>query len=61
VNLLDSVDAANHLGSVKTIDVSSQRLKTQDIMIIMGRRFYEKVKTWGASKLIPFTRMITGD
>jgi hypothetical protein len=61
VNLLDSVEAANNLGSVKTIDVSLQRLKTQDIMIIMGRRFYEKVKAWGASKLTPFTRMISGE
>jgi hypothetical protein len=61
VNLLDSVEAANNLGSVKTIDVSSQRLKTQDIMIIMGRRFYEKVKTRGTSKLTPFTPMITGE
>jgi hypothetical protein len=61
VNLLDSVEAAHNLGSVKTIDVSSQRLKTQNIMIIFGRRFYEKIKTWGESKLIPFTRMITGE
>jgi len=61
VNLLDSVEAANNLGKVKTLDVSSQRLNTQNIMIIMGRRFYEKVKTWGASKLTPFTHMITGD
>jgi hypothetical protein len=60
-NVLDSVDAANNLGKVKTVDVSSQRLKTQNIMIIMGRRFYEKIKTRGTSKLIPFTRMITGD
>jgi hypothetical protein len=61
VNLLDSVEAADNLGKVKTIDVSSQRLKTQNIMIIMGRRFYEKVKTWGASKLTPFSRIITED
>jgi hypothetical protein len=60
VNLLDSVEAADNLGSVKTIDVSSQRSKTQNVMIIMGRRFYEKIKAWGASKLTPFTRMITG-
>jgi hypothetical protein len=61
VNLLDSVEAANNLGKVKTIDVSSQRLKTQNIMIIMGRRFYEKVNARGASGLTPFTRMITGE
>ena len=60
-NVLDSVDAANNLGKVKTVDVSSQRLKTQNIMIIMGRRFYEKIKTRGASKLTPFSRIITGD
>jgi len=60
-NVLDSVDAANNLGKVKTVDVSSQRLKTQNIMIIMGRRFYEKIKAWGASKLTPFTHIITGD
>jgi hypothetical protein len=61
VNLLDSVEAANNLGKVKSIDVSSQRLKIQNIMIIMGLRFYEKVKALGVSKLTPFTRMITGD
>jgi hypothetical protein len=60
-NLLDSVAAASNLGSVKTIDVSSQRLKTQNLMIIMGRRFYEKIKQWGASKLTPFSHMITGE
>jgi hypothetical protein len=59
--LLDSAAAASNLGSVKTIDVSPQRLKTQNIMIIMGQRFYEKIKQWGASKLTPFTRMITGE
>jgi hypothetical protein len=61
VNLLDSAAAAANLGNVKTIDVSPQRLKTQNIMIIMGRRFYEKIEQWGASKLTPFTRMITGE
>jgi hypothetical protein len=61
LNVLDSAAAAYNLGKVKTLDVSPQRLKTQNIMIIMGRRFYEKVKTRGTSKLSPFTRMITGD
>ena len=58
LNLHDSVIAASYLGEVKSVDVSSQRLKTQDIMIIMGRRFYEKVKTWGEGQLIPVLESI---
>jgi hypothetical protein len=51
LNLHDSVKAAAYLGEVKSVDISSQRLKTQDIMIIMGRRFYESVKTWTENHL----------
>ena len=51
LNLHDSVKAAAYLGEVKSVDVSSQRLKTQEIMIVMGRRFYESVKTWGEVQL----------
>jgi hypothetical protein len=51
LNLHDSVKAAAYLGEVKSIDVSSQRLKTQDIMVIMGRRFYEAVNAWGEVQL----------
>jgi hypothetical protein len=51
LNLHDSVKAAVYLGEVKSVDISSQRLKTQDIMVIMGRRFYEAVKTWGEVQL----------
>ncbi|MGD2092416.1 MAG: hypothetical protein PVH61_39985, partial [Candidatus Aminicenantes bacterium] len=47
LNLHDSVKAASYLGDVKNVDVSAQRLKTQDIIVVMGRRFYEAVKTWG--------------
>ena len=50
-NLLDSIKAASYLGEVKGVDVSPQRIKTQDIMFIMGRRFYETVKTWGEGQL----------
>jgi hypothetical protein len=46
LNLNDSIKAASYLGDVKNPDVSTQRLKVQDIMVIMGRRFYERVKTW---------------
>ena len=54
LNLHDSVKAASYLGGVKNVDVSVQRLKTQDIMVIMGRRFYERVKTWTENRLMPF-------
>jgi hypothetical protein len=58
LNLHDSVKAAAYLGEVKSLDISSQRLKTQDIMIIMGRRFYEMVKTWTENRLMPFLQLI---
>jgi len=58
LNLLDSVKAAAYLGEVKSIDVSPQRLKTGDIMIIMGRRFYEAVKTWGEMQLTPILELL---
>jgi hypothetical protein len=58
LNLLDSVKAAAYLGEVKSIDVSPQRLKTQDIMIIMGRRFYEAVKTWDEVQLNPILELL---
>jgi hypothetical protein len=51
LNLHDSVKAASYLGEIKRVDVLNQWLKTQDIMIIMGRRFYESVKTWGEVQL----------
>ncbi|MCP4155726.1 MAG: hypothetical protein GY757_48825 [bacterium] len=46
-NLHDSIKAAHLLGQVQEADVSAQRLKVWDIMRIMGRRFYEKLKQWG--------------
>ncbi|MGD2092609.1 MAG: CARDB domain-containing protein, partial [Candidatus Aminicenantes bacterium] len=58
LNLHDSVKAASYLGEIKRVDVSNQRLKTQDIMIIMGRRFYESVKTWTENRLMPFIQLI---
>jgi hypothetical protein len=33
-------------------------LKTQDIMVIMGRRFYEAVKTWGEIHLSPILEFL---
>jgi hypothetical protein len=56
LNLQDAVQAASSLGEVKNIDVSSQRYKTQEIMIIMGRRLYEKVITWGEHLLAPYLK-----
>ncbi|UCH97126.1 MAG: hypothetical protein JSV88_09820, partial [Candidatus Aminicenantes bacterium] len=58
LNLHDSVKAAVYLGEVKSVDVSSQRLKTQDIRVIMGRRFYEVVKTWTEVQLSPILELI---
>jgi hypothetical protein len=58
LNLHDSVKAASYLGEVKNVDVSVQRLKAQDIMVIMGRRFYEAVKTWGEVQLSPILEVI---
>jgi hypothetical protein len=58
LNLHDSVKAAAYLGEVKSIDVSTQRLKTQDIMVILGRRFYEAVKTWGEVQLNPILKLL---
>jgi len=57
LNLHDSIKAASYLGEVKSVDVSVQRLKTQDIMVIMGRRFYEAVKTWGEVQLNPILEL----
>jgi hypothetical protein len=58
LNLLDSVKAAAYLGEVKSVDVSPQRLKTGDIMVIMGRRFYGAVKTWGEVQLNSISEII---
>jgi hypothetical protein len=58
LNLHDSIKAASYLGEVKSVDVSAQRLKTQDIMVIMGRRFYEAVKTWGEVQLNPILELL---
>ncbi|MCP4150179.1 MAG: hypothetical protein GY757_20700 [bacterium] len=57
-NLHDSIKAAHLLGQVQQADVSAQRLRVQDIMRIMGRRFYEKLKQWGESRLTPFSGLI---
>ena len=57
-NLQDTVKAASYLGEVKSVDVSAQRLKTQEIMVIMGRRFYEAVKTWTEIQLTPILELI---
>jgi hypothetical protein len=56
LNLHDSAKAAAYLGEVKNVSV--QRLKVQDIMVIMGRRFYEAVKTWGKVQLSPILELI---
>ncbi|UCH96248.1 MAG: hypothetical protein JSV88_05160, partial [Candidatus Aminicenantes bacterium] len=58
LNLHDSVKAAAYLGEVKSVDISSQRLKTQDIMVIMGRRFYDKIKAWSEAQLSPILELI---
>jgi hypothetical protein len=57
LNLHDSVKAASYLGEVKSVDVSAQRLKTEDIIVIMGRRFYESVKTWSEVQLSPILEL----
>jgi hypothetical protein len=57
-NLHDSAKAASYLGEVKSVDISAQRIKVQDIMVIMGRRFYETVKTWGEGQLIPLLEFL---
>jgi hypothetical protein len=57
-NLLDSIKAASYLGEVKGVDVSPQRIKTQDIMVIMGRRFYDAVKTWGEGQLNSIIKLL---
>ncbi|MCX6584525.1 MAG: hypothetical protein NT166_30510 [Candidatus Aminicenantes bacterium] len=58
-NLHDAVQAVETIGSVASVDVSVLRLKAGDIMVIMGRRFYEEVKQWGSSSLSPLFGMIT--
>jgi hypothetical protein len=45
LNLQDAVGAAGSLGEIKNIDVSEQREEVQEIMYIMGRWYYEKVKS----------------
>jgi hypothetical protein len=60
-NLHDAVQAVESIGRVTGLDVSALRLKTGDIMVIMGRRLYEEVKQWGSSRLNPFSGLITAD
>ncbi|MDQ1349854.1 MAG: hypothetical protein QG657_155, partial [Acidobacteriota bacterium] len=61
LNLHDAVQATESIGSVVSVDVSALRLKTGDIMVIMGRRLYEEIKQWGSSRLNPFTGLLTVD
>jgi hypothetical protein len=58
-NLHDAVQAVEAIGSVTGVDVSALRLKAGDIMVNMGRRFYEEIKQWDSSRLSPFTGLIT--
>ncbi|MGD2093230.1 MAG: hypothetical protein PVH61_44125, partial [Candidatus Aminicenantes bacterium] len=58
LNLHDSVKAASCLGDVRNVDVSAQRLKTQDIIVVMGSRFYEAVKTWGEARLNSISELL---
>ena len=58
LNLHDAVKAAAYLGEVKHVDVSAPRLNIQDIMKIMGRRFYDTVKTLSKVQLSPLLQLI---
>ncbi|MCU0288800.1 MAG: hypothetical protein MUF15_20695 [Acidobacteria bacterium] len=58
-NLHDSVQATEAIG--KSEDVSLLRLKIGDIMISMGRKFYETVKQSGLPSLLPLTGLIAAD
>jgi methionine-rich copper-binding protein CopC len=40
-NLIDAVQAANYIGDVQGVDVSILRLKVQNVMIALGRIYYE--------------------
>jgi hypothetical protein len=54
LNLRDAVQAASSLGDIKNLEISVLRvLRTEvlDILGVMGRRFYEAVKTWGETQL----------
>ncbi|MCX6579243.1 MAG: hypothetical protein NT166_03590, partial [Candidatus Aminicenantes bacterium] len=57
-NLHDAIQAVESIGSVTGLDGSYLRLKTGDIMVIMGRRLYEEIIQWGSSRLNPFTGII---
>jgi hypothetical protein len=46
------------LGEVKSVDISAQRIKVQDIMVILGRRFYDAVKTLGEAQLSPILEFL---
>jgi hypothetical protein len=59
--LLHSVKAADELGRVEKTDVSALRRNAQEIMVIMGRWFYEKVKKWSPERLTPFLPLINGE
>ncbi|HLP44913.1 MAG TPA: CARDB domain-containing protein, partial [Candidatus Kapabacteria bacterium] len=61
LNLHDAVKATESIGKIMTMDVSSLRSKVGDIMIIMGRRFYEAVAPWNSSLLLPLAGLITAD
>jgi hypothetical protein len=60
-NVLDTVRAADSLGNVEQVDVSVQRLSVQEIMVVMGWRFYEQAKalTLEQLQLPPLYRLIT--
>jgi len=60
-DLNDSVQASALIGSVTGIDTTELRLKAQNIMIAIGRRFYDKAKTDGYSILNAINGFLTVD
>ncbi len=47
----DAIRAAHELGKVVNAEVSVQRHQAVEIMRIMGRGFYDKIKQWGPTLL----------
>jgi hypothetical protein len=58
LNLHDMVRAASYLGDVRNLAVTAERLRCEEIMIIMGRRLYEAVQAVGEHLLTPLLSLV---
>ncbi|HLP59826.1 MAG TPA: hypothetical protein VK186_13385, partial [Candidatus Deferrimicrobium sp.] len=61
MNLSDAIHAARCIAEVNSVNVSAIREKVQNIVVVMGRRFYDGVTAEGPSVLDSILSLISGE